>query len=133
MIRRHRRSHVRTFNPHRRFALVTAFATLLLMLILILIFRTWDYVFIWLIAINIVTFFTFRYDKVAASLSAMRVPEAILLMQTLLGGFIGAITAQIFYRHKMQNASFRMFFWPCVAISAALVAIYYLVICPECR
>ena len=130
---RPRRRRIQDFNPHRRFALVTLLAAISFTLILILIFRTWDYVFLWLIAINLVTFVTFRYDKAVAPTRAVRVPEGILLMLTLLGGFGGAIIEQLLDRHKTQKASFRALFWPCAAISLALLVIYYFVVCPNCR
>lgn len=126
----HRRS---SYNPNRRFTLATLFAALLITLILLWLFRTWDYVFIWLIAINIVTFLAFGYDKAIAPARATRVPEVVLLMWTLLGGGIGAVIARLLFRHKTQKASFRLAFWPCVILSIVLVIIYYYVICPDCR
>jgi uncharacterized membrane protein YsdA (DUF1294 family) len=129
----HTNDRATSFNPNRRFALLTLFATLLITFILILLFRTWDYVFAWLIAINLVAFLVFGYDKAVAPTEATRVPEIVLLVLTALGGSIGAVIARPLFHHKTQKASFRLAFWPCVIISIVLVMIYYTVICPGCR
>ena len=121
------------FNPYTRFALVALLAVLLITYLQLLLFPAWDVVFAWLIAINLVTFVAFGYDKAIAPKGATRVPEAILLVLTLLGGSIGAVLARPLFRHKTQKVSFRLIFWPCVIVSIALVTVYYLVLCPGCR
>ena len=121
------------FNPYRRFALVALLAVLLITYLQLLLFPALDVVFAWLIAINIVTFVAFGYDKAVALQEATRVPEAILLALTLLGGCMGAMIARPLFRHKTQKVSFRLIFWPCVIVSIALVTVYYLVLCPGCR
>ena len=121
------------FNPYRRFALVALLAVLLMTYLQLLLFPAWDVVFAWLIAVNIVTFVAFGYDKAIAPKGATRVPEAILLALTLLGGSVGAVLARPLFRHKTQKMSFRLIFWPCVLVSIALAALYYLVLCPGCR
>ena len=122
-----------TFNPYTRFALVALLAVLLITYLQLLWFPTWDVVFAWLIAINLVTFAAFGYDKAVAPKGTLRVPETILLGLTLLGGGIGAVLARPLFRHKTQKVPFRLIFWPCVIVSIALVTIYYLVLCPGCR
>ncbi len=121
------------FNPYTRFALVALLAVLLITYLQLLLFPAWDVVFAWLIAINLVTFVAFGYDKAIAPKGAMRVPEAILLALTLLGGSVGAVLARPLFRHKTLKMSFRLIFWPCVFVSIALVTLYYLVLCPGCR
>jgi len=121
------------FNPYRRFALVALLAVLLITYLQLLLFPAWDVVFAWLIAINIVTFVAFGYDKAVAPKDTTRVPEAILLALTLLGGSVGAVIARPLFRHKTQKVSFHLIFWPCVIVSIILVAVYYLVLCPGCR
>jgi len=122
-----------TFNPYTRFALVALLAVLLITYLQLLRFPTWDVVFAWLVAINIVTFVAFGYDKAVALKGTLRVPEVILLGLTLLGGGIGAVLARPLFRHKTQKVSFRLAFWPCLIASFALVTVYYLVLCPGCR
>jgi uncharacterized membrane protein YsdA (DUF1294 family) len=122
-----------TFNPYTRFALVALLAVLLITYLQLLWFPTWDVVFAWLIAINMVTFIAFGYDKAVARQGAVRVPEAILLGLTLLGGGIGGVLARPLFRHKTQKVSFRLVFWLCFMVSIVLVVVYYLGVCPSCR
>ncbi len=63
---------------------------------------------LWLVAINLVTFFLFRFDKGRAQTpDAGRVPEVVLLGCTLIGGFVGA-GAGMYMRphHKTKKNAF---------------------------
>ena len=121
------------YNPYRRFGLLALFATLLIAFGLMLLFPIWDRFFNYLIAINVVTFAVFGYDKLIAPTQATRVPEAILLALTALGGCVGGIIARPVFRHKTLKVPFRLAFWLCVLASIALIAAYYLWLCPGCR
>jgi uncharacterized membrane protein YsdA (DUF1294 family) len=121
------------YNPYRRFGLVALFATLLIAFGLMRLFPMWDRFFNYLIAVNVVTFAAFGYDKLVAPTQSMRVPEAILLALTALGGCVGGIIARPAFRHKTQKMSFRLAFWPCVLVSTVLMAVYYFWLCSECR
>lgn len=121
------------YNPYRRFGLLALFATLLIAFGLMLLFPVWDRFFNYLIAVNVVAFAAFGYDKLIAPTQAMRVPEAVLLALTALGGCVGGVIARPVFRHKTQKVSFRLAFWPCVLASIVLIAAYYVWLCPECR
>ena len=117
-------SQAPAFNPYTRFALVALLAVLLMTYLQLLLFPTWDVVFAWLIAINVVTFVAFGYDKAVAPKGATRVPEAILLLEVLTGACVGALAARIVFRHKTRKLSFRLEFWAAELFSIALVALY---------
>ena len=121
------------YNPNRRFGLLALFATLLIAFGLMLLFPVWDRFFNYLIAVNVVTFAAFGYDKLAAPTQSIRVPETILLALTALGGCVGGIIARPVFRHKTQKMSFYLIFWPCVLVSTVLIVYYYFWLCPECR
>jgi len=121
------------FNPYRRFPLLALLVTLLITFGLLLLFPLWDGLFAWLIGINIVAFLAFGYDKNVAQTEATRVPEFVLLALTALGGSVGAVIARPLFRHKTLKESFQRPFWLCVILSVVLVAVYYLLICRECR
>ena len=121
------------YNPYRRFGLLALFATLLIAFGLMLLFPVWDRFFNYLIAVNVVTFAAFGYDKLVAPTQSIRVPETILLALTALGGGVGGIIARPVFRHKTQKLSFRLIFWPCVLVSTVVITIYYFRLCPECR
>jgi uncharacterized membrane protein YsdA (DUF1294 family) len=62
---------------------------------------------IYLAAINVVTFGAFARDKIAAGNDRRRTPETTLLTLALIGGSIGALTAQQLLRHKTHKQPFR--------------------------
>jgi len=57
------------------------------------------------------TYFTYKLDKMKAINNGYRVPEKMLLLLSLLGGWIGALIAQEQFRHKNKKISFQVPFW----------------------
>jgi len=112
------------------FAVIT-FGLTILATILLWQYASFDPVWSWLIAISVIAFFTFGYDKAIAGSKRTRVPEIILLALTFFGGTIGAVLGQIFFRHKTVKTSFRVKFWGVIAVQVALVILYWLYIEPE--
>lgn len=64
-------------------------------------------VFIYLVVINVVTFFMFGIDKWKAKRSKWRIREAALLGLAVLGGSIGAWLGMKVWHHKTQYAKFK--------------------------
>ena len=62
---------------------------------------------IYLIAINVLTFFIYGIDKYKAKKSKWRIPEATLLGLAAFGGSIGAWLGVVVFHHKTLHASFR--------------------------
>lgn len=60
----------------------------------------------YLIALNLLAFFSFGLDKLYARAGAWRVREITLLMLALLGGSLGALLGIQLFRHKTKKASF---------------------------
>jgi len=63
------------------------------------------------IIINILTYYTYKSDKVSAQKGEWRTPESTLHLLSLLGGWYGAIIAQDRLRHKSKKISFRIVFY----------------------
>jgi len=80
-------------------------------------------IMIHLLSINLVTFALYGFDKRRARGGGWRVPEATLHMFGLIGGTIGAIIGQKYFRHKTKKKAFRIFFWIFFVIQI-LAAIY---------
>jgi uncharacterized membrane protein YsdA (DUF1294 family) len=71
---------------------------------------TWSFYWIWLIAINITTFLMFGADKgLAKTLKRLRIPQIVLHIYTLLGGFLGQILGRLVFRHKISKEKRGMF------------------------
>ena len=60
-----------------------------------------------LVCLSVVTFLFYGYDKHQSEKDgAWRVPEAVLHLLSLAGGFVGAFLGRRFYRHKTQKIAF---------------------------
>jgi len=68
---------------------------------------------------SFVTFIVYWIDKRAAVRDRRRVPETRLHLLELLGGWPGALVAQILVRHKSRKLSYQIVFWLIVALHAA--------------
>lgn len=62
---------------------------------------------IYLIAINIATFFVYGIDKWKAKRSRWRIPESTLLTLAVLGGSIGAFIGMRTCHHKTMHNKFK--------------------------
>ncbi|MBR1673154.1 MAG: DUF1294 domain-containing protein [Fretibacterium sp.] len=60
----------------------------------------------WLLCSSIVTFFFYGYDKRQSRSGGWRVPEAVLHLLSLIGGFAGGYLGRRFFRHKTQEPLF---------------------------
>ena len=89
---------------------------------------SFDLLLSWLVSINLAAFLTYGFDKIQARRHSRRVPERTLLLLALIGGSIGALLGMQVFRHKTIKGSFRRRFWLVIAIQAALIAAYYLIL-----
>jgi uncharacterized membrane protein YsdA (DUF1294 family) len=60
-----------------------------------------------LVLINLITFWSFRYDKRQSRTGGWRISESTLLSLAFVGGSVGAKVAQRRYRHKTRKEPFR--------------------------
>lgn len=63
---------------------------------------------IYLIFMNVCTFFIFRWDKRKARHHQFRISEFTLLSLAVLGGAFGAYVAMYYYRHKTKHLKFAL-------------------------
>lgn len=85
-----------------------------------------DWLQAWLLAVTVVTFVTYGYDKMIAGSGATRVPERVLLMLAFAGGTLGAMAGMKLFHHKTSKESFLERFWLVVALQIVLIAGWYL-------
>ncbi len=81
----------------------------------------WPDYFVWLIAINVVTFGVYGLDKVLSRIRWLRAPNIMLLGLALAGGFCGAAVSQLVFRHKTNPRRYAQY--PKVIAASALVHI----------
>ena len=80
---------------------------------------------VYLLLINIVTFFFFALDKFKASGQYRRTPEKVLWLLSLIGGSIGALGAMYFFRHKTKKDSFQAVMLLIICLQITLIAFLY--------
>ena len=80
------------------------------------------YFLIYLVIINILTFFIMGIDKRKAKLGKWRIKEYTLFLFALFGGSIGAIAGMYTFRHKTKKARFFIGF-PLILILEILLGI----------
>lgn len=73
----------------------------------------------WYIIIGVVTFLMYAKDKKAAQNDQWRTPESTLHLLSIAGGWVGAMVAQTYLRHKSQKPEFRMMYYLTVIINMA--------------
>lgn len=69
-----------------------------------------DYLWIIVVVMSAIAFFTMRYDKNQARKGGQRVSENTLWLLALLGGGPGAYAGMQAFRHKTKHTQFRIGF-----------------------
>ena len=73
----------------------------------------------WYVALGLITYVMYAKDKAAAQSGQWRTPEMTLHILSALGGWVGALVAQTYLRHKSQKPEFRMAYYLTVVINLA--------------
>ncbi|MEN6669995.1 cold shock and DUF1294 domain-containing protein [Psychrobacter sp. B38] len=73
----------------------------------------------WYAILGIITYGMYAKDKAAAQSGDWRTPESTLHLLSALGGWVGAMVAQTYLRHKSQKPDFRMAYYLTVVINMA--------------
>lgn len=79
---------------------------------------------IYLVIINVVTFFMYGIDKWKAKHTKWRIPEATLLGMAIIGGSIGAWLGMKVWHHKTLHKKFK-FGVPAIIIIQLLIIGYF--------
>ena len=62
-----------------------------------------DYIYYYLLAVNILAFVLFGVDKQKARRNKWRIPEKTLILSAVIGGSVGAILGMRFFHHKPES------------------------------
>jgi uncharacterized membrane protein YsdA (DUF1294 family) len=116
-----RRTRPEVYHGTVSFVLVLA-ALGLLFAALRLPFTWYHFLAAWLLAVNVVTFGYYGYDKSRARRGQSRIPELTLHGLALLGGTLGAWLGMALFRHKTIKPSFRFLFKVIVVLQVGLIA-----------
>ena len=80
---------------------------------------------IYLIGINVVTFFIYVIDKWKARRGKWRIPEDTLIWLAIAGGSIGALLGMYLFRHKTQHKKFTLGI-PAIILVQAVIVFFFL-------
>ena len=83
-------------------------------------------VLIYLVIINVVSFFIYGFDKWKAKKSKMRIRETAFLGLAVLGGSIGAWLGMKVWHHKTLHKKFR-FGVPAIIIIQLALIVYFII------
>ena len=85
----------------------------------------WGHLAAWagwaVLGLSLLAFALHGWDKWRAGRGGRRVPEAVLHLVELLGGWPGALVGRHLFRHKTVKASYRLVFWLCALTNAVLL------------
>lgn len=73
----------------------------------------------WYVILGVITYGMYAKDKAAAQNGDWRTPESTLHLLSTLGGWVGALVAQTYLRHKSQKPEFRIVYYLTVIINLA--------------
>ena len=73
----------------------------------------------WYAVLGVITYGMYAKDKAAAQSGDWRTPESTLHLLSALGGWVGAMVAQTYLRHKSQKPEFRIAYYLTVIINLA--------------
>ena len=72
---------------------------------------------------SIITYGCYSRDKTAAQNARRRTPETTLQLMSLLGGWPGALIAQVLLRHKTRKPSFLVGYWCTVIVNCIALGV----------
>lgn len=81
-------------------------------------------IIIYLLVINLTTFFIFTYDKIIAGGIHRRISEKMLWFLALMGGSVGALLSMYWFRHKTKKLSFQAVL--AIVIGVQIFLLYFL-------
>ncbi len=114
---------------NRSFTVFGALAAILAAALFLVLNQSFDMAWYWkwLLAASVVAFAFYGYDKLSSKAGAGRIPELLLHLVALAGGFAGALLGMLLFRHK-SNFRAHPLFVPIIVAGALLwtAIVYYL-------
>lgn len=83
---------------------------------------------VYFLIINIITFFYFGLDKIKSQFNSQRISEARLLFLVFIGGALGGIAGMKFFHHKTKKTSFQAGLVVVVSVQIMLLAYFLSVV-----
>ena len=81
--------------------------------------------YIYVAAVNVVSFFVYGADKSKAKAGQWRIPEAHLIFWAAIGGSVGALLGMRVFHHKTRKPKFRLGV-PAILIIQLIIIYFYM-------
>ncbi len=115
----------RPWGPRRIHSLIALVLALLCTLAWLALFRMTvtglHLLLCWLLAVNVLAFVYYGYDKWRARQAGRRIPEVVLHGLAVAGGSLGAYLGMRTFRHKTIKGPFQLVFWAIVVLQGLLL------------
>lgn len=112
-----KRSYANDFQSMQRKRLWMAVGFLAVLLVLAVTATIPWWLVGWYLLINAITFAIYAKDKQAAQTGQWRTPEKSLHVLAVAGGWVGAMLAQTYLRHKSKKTEFRVVYYLTVLLN----------------
>ena len=117
--RNHKRSIQADFEAGQKKRLFVGVGFYLVLILLAAMHKLSWLVVGWYAVLGLVTYLMYAKDKAAAQRNEWRTPESTLHLLSVFGGWVGAMVAQNYLRHKSQKSEFRIAYYLTVLINLA--------------
>ena len=117
--RNHKRSMQADFEAGQKKRLFLGVGFYGVLILLVVMNKLSWLVLAWYAVLGVITYGMYAKDKAAAQSGAWRTPESTLHLLSALGGWVGAMVAQTYLRHKSQKPEFRVAYYLTVVINMA--------------
>ena len=117
--RNHKRSAQAEFEAGQKKRLFLGIGFYGVLILLVVMDKLSWLVLAWYAALGVITYALYAKDKAAAQNGDWRTPESTLHLLSALGGWVGAMVAQTYLRHKSQKPEFRITYYLTVIINLA--------------
>ena len=126
--RRPRATNIRLTQPQAPLRNVLPFVTAGAFFLLLTVWTSLVHLPFWVpliyVFFSLITFYIYGADKASAVEGSQRVPEATFHLLEFLGGWPGALVAQVYYRHKTIKASFQADYLIAVIANLLVLIVY---------
>jgi uncharacterized membrane protein YsdA (DUF1294 family) len=86
-----------------------------------------DFVPTYLAVVSIGGLLLMGFDKLSAKIGSRRIPEALLLMVSLVGGFAGVVLGILVFHHKTNKRSFQLKIFVAAVLSVLMLFLFGLI------
>jgi uncharacterized membrane protein YsdA (DUF1294 family) len=112
-------------SPQQLFGLVAAVLVVILLLVLAWV-TDLPFYWMWLVALSVITWALYGFDKAQAKRGGLRVPEIVLHGLALLGGFPGGWIGRGMFHHKTRKPIFTVVLAASTLLHGGIIVYLYL-------